>query len=322
MSPTALSIIIYIKIISKINIMKMQAVYDIIGYYKRGEQGVFWRMAVVMLYKASAVEMETRAGMDGVLMDLRMDEALGKRYKSKAQKIRVMSESWVGGNMFCPCCGNPHIFELKNNEPVADMKCDNCGGIFELKSKEGRVGKKINDGAYAAMIERITSATNPELFVMQYASDYTVTDLILVPKFFFIPQVIEKRKPLAPTARRAGWTGCNILYDEIPQQGKISIIKNGLMKSRSEVVEDYARIKKLETSNMNVRSWLFDVLNCVNRIENNEFCLQEVYAYIEVLQAKHTNNHHVEAKIRQQLQFLRDKGFIEFLGGGHYKKRF
>lgn len=260
--------------------------------------------------------------MDGILMDLHMDEVLGKSYKSKAQKIRVMSESWVGSNMFCPCCGNAHIFELKNNEPVADMKCDNCGGIFELKSKEGRVGKKINDGAYVTMIERITSATNPELFVMQYSSDYMVTDLILVPKFFFIPQIIEKRKPLAPTARRAGWTGCNILYAEIPQQGKISIIKNGLVNAPGEVVDNYARIKKLETSNMDVRSWLLDVLNCVNSIKTNEFCLQEVYACIEILQEKHPNNHHVEAKIRQQLQFLRDKGFIEFLGRGRYKKRF
>ncbi|MCI6952709.1 MAG: hypothetical protein MR839_02235 [Spirochaetia bacterium] len=28
----------------------------------------------------------------------------------------------------------------------------------------------------------------------------------------------------------------------------------------------------------------------------------------------------MEAKIRQQLQFLRDKGFIQFLSPGQYKK--
>lgn len=255
-------------------------------------------------------------------MDLHFDETLGERYKSKPQKIRIMSESWVGKNMFCPCCGNLHICELKNNEPVADMKCDNCGEIFELKSKEGKIGKKINDGAYSTMIGRITSITNPELFVMQYSSNYAVTDLTLVPKFFFVPQIIEKRKPLAPTARRAGWTGCNILYSEIPQQGKISIIKNGIIKSKEEVIEKYASIKKIETQNINSRSWLLDVLNCVNDIESNEFYLQEIYAYVGALQEKHVNNHNIEAKIRQQLQFLRDKGFIEFIGRGHYKKRF
>lgn len=256
------------------------------------------------------------------MIDLYFDETLGERYNSKPQKIRVMSENWMEKNMFCPCCGNLHITKLKNNRPVADMKCNNCGEIFELKSKEGKIGKKINDGAYSTMIERITSITNPGLFVMQYSSDYAVTDLVLIPKFFFVPQIIEKRKPLAPTARRAGWTACNILYFKIPQQGKISIIKDGVVKSSSEVVENYARIKSLETQNVNSRSWLFEVLNCVNDMESKEFCLQDIYAYIEILQERHINNHNIEAKIRQQLQFLRDKGFIEFLGRGYYKKRF
>lgn len=253
-------------------------------------------------------------------MDLHFDETLGEKYKSISQKVRVMSENWVSSHMFCPCCGNRRILELKNNEPVADMKCENCCEVFELKSKEGKIGKKINDGAYSTMIERITSVTNPGLFVMQYSSNYDVTDLILVPKFFFVPEVIERRKPLSHTARRAGWAGCNILYSKIPQQGKIEIIRNGKVQSASEVVKKYTRIKKLETQNINSRTWLFDVLDCVNQIESNEFYLEEIYAYTEILQRKHTNNHNIEAKIRQQLQFLRDKGFIEFLGGGFYKK--
>ena len=255
-------------------------------------------------------------------MNLHFDETLGEGYKSRSQKIRVMSEYWVEKNMFCPCCGASHIFALKNNEPVADMKCNNCGEIFELKSKKGNIGKKINDGAYSTMLERITSITNPGLFVLQYSLDYIVTDLILVPKFFFVPQIIEKRKPLASSARRAGWTGCNILYSKIPQQGKISIMENGIIKSISEVVEKYNKIKGVETQDIDSRSWLVDVLSCVDCIESNEFSLQEIYAYTEILQEKHINNHNVEAKIRQQLQFLRDRGVIEFLGKGHYRKRF
>lgn len=253
-------------------------------------------------------------------MNLHFDEALGERYKNKSQKIRTMSENWVVRNMFCPCCGNPHISGLKNNKPVADMACNNCGAIFELKSKEGKLGKKINDGAYSTMIERITSITNPELFVLQYSSDYVVTDLTLIPKFFFVPQIIERRKSLSSTARRSGWTGCNILYSEIPQQGKICIIENGMIKSIAEVVENYSLAKRVETHNINSRSWLFDVLNCVNNIKSDKFCLQDVYNYVDLLQKRHQNNHNIEAKIRQQLQLLRNKGIIDFLGKGYYKK--
>ncbi|MCB9805227.1 hypothetical protein H6769_06535 [Candidatus Peribacteria bacterium] len=39
--------------------------------------------------------------------------------------------------------------------------------------------------------------------------------------------MIEKRKPLSSTARRAGWTGCNILLNLIPESGKIYYIQNG-----------------------------------------------------------------------------------------------
>ncbi|MDE7207810.1 MAG: restriction endonuclease, partial [Lachnospiraceae bacterium] len=115
---------------------------------------------------------------------------------------------------------------------------------------------------------------------------------------------------------------CNILYAQIPQQGRISIIKNGIVKSVAEVTENYAQIKKLEIQNINSRSWMFDVLNCVNNIASKEFRLQDVYTYADILQEKHVNNHNVEAKIRQQLQFLREKGFIEFLDRGYYRKRF
>lgn len=254
-------------------------------------------------------------------MNLHFDETAGKKYKSEIQKIRVMSEKWTEKNMFCPCCGNLHLLKLKNNEPAADMKCEKCGEIFELKSKKGRIGKKINDGAYLTMIERITSVTNPELLVMQYSSEYAVTDLTLIPKFFLVPPIIEKKKTLSPTARRAGWTGCNILYYKIPRQGKISIIKNGIIKPEREVVENYARIKRLAVSNIDSRSWLMDVLDCVNCMEANEFSLREIYAYTDLLQQKYRDNHNVEAKIRQQLQFLRDKGFIEFLGRGYYRKQ-
>ena len=247
------------------------------------------------------------------------DETIALKYKSPTQKIRVMSESWVSNNLFCPCCGNLHINQFLNNSPVADYHCDNCGEIFELKSKAGNIGNKLNDGAYATMIERITSNSNPDLFVLQY-SGITVTDFTVIPKFFFVPDIIEKRNPLSETARRAGWTGCNILYSRIPEQGKITIIKSGRFRTNSAVVTDYNKLAKLKTNDISQRGWLFDILNCVNSISRDEFTLNEVYAFIEQLRFKHPINNNIEAKIRQQLQILRDKGFLLFLESGRYKK--
>ena len=253
-------------------------------------------------------------------MNFNFDTSLGENYKSNSQKIRVMSENWVGKNIFCPICGNPHISNLDNNMPVADFQCDNCGEIYELKSKQGKFGNKINDGSYATMLKRINSSNNPDLFIMSYSTDYQVTDLILIPKFFFVESIIEKRKPLPSTARRASWVGCNIVLGAVPIQGRIRIIENQKIYDTKEIVENYAQIKRLQTNNLESRGWLIDVLNCVNEINTIDFSLQDIYSFVELLQAKHINNHNVEAKIRQQLQILRDKGFIEFTTRGNYRK--
>ena len=180
-------------------------------------------------------------------MNLHFDETLAVNYKSSSQKIRVMSEFWLVENLFCPCCGNLNIEKIKNNATVADIFCRNCGEIFELKSKKNNIGSKIVDGAYHTMIERINSNLNPQLFVMNYSEKLSVTDLIFVPKFFFTFDIIEKRKPLSKNARRAGWTGCNILYEKIPEQGKIDIIRDGKEIDIEKILNSYSQTKKLQT---------------------------------------------------------------------------
>lgn len=52
-----------------------------------------------------------------------------------------------------------------------------------------------------------------------------------------------------------------------------------------------------------------------------EFTLDDVNRYRDELGALFPQNRHVEPKIRQTLQILRDRGTLEFLGGGHYRKR-
>ena len=69
------------------------------------------------------------------------------------------------------------------------------------------------------------------------------------------------------------------------------------------------------------KGWLLDVLMCVEKIKQVEFSLEDVYGFEGVLQAKHPSNNNVKAKIRQQLQFLRDKGVVDFVGRGRYRMR-
>lgn len=255
-------------------------------------------------------------------MELSFDSSVISTYHSSSQIARVLTENWVEQNMFCPHCGNACLEHFENNRPVADFYCPNCRCEYELKSKNGNLGLKINDGAYRTMIERITGNENPDFFFMSYSKNkWEVKDLIFVPKYFFVPDIIEERKPLASSARRAGWVGCNILIDKIPEQGRIHIVANGEICDRNNVIDKVRASSKLEVKNIQNRGWLFDILNCINKVDTTVFSLDDIYNFEQLLHIKHPQNNNIKPKIRQQLQFLRDKGFIEFLGNGNYKKK-
>ena len=113
-------------------------------------------------------------------MDLQMNKNLIPFYNSESQRIRVMSELWAVENMFCPCCGNTHISKTMNNTAVADFICDNCGEIFELKSKKGAIGNKIVDGAYETMIKRIV------IKIHVYLS-HSIQQNMLLPILYWYP---------------------------------------------------------------------------------------------------------------------------------------
>lgn len=254
-------------------------------------------------------------------MVLELNSSIAKNYSSNSQKARVITERWVADNMFCPRCGYPYLTHFENNKPVADFFCPQCESQYELKSKNGSVLNVINDGAYDTMIERIMSYDNPDFLFMSYKSQqWKVDSFFFVPKHFFTPNIIEKRKPLSMSARRAGWIGCNIRLSDIPMVGRIPIIKDGIIIDKHDVLQKVSTADVLNISNMDSRGWLFDVMCCVDLLEEPSFTLSELYRFEERLQQKHPNNHNIRAKIRQQLQFLRDRGIIEFTRRGEYRK--
>lgn len=255
-------------------------------------------------------------------MTFEFNISLAEGYHGPTQRARVLTEDWLGRNMYCPICGASVLLHFEANRPVADFYCKDCQAEYELKSKERAtkgIGDKIVDGEYNAMIGRISSFNNPNFFFLTHYNN-VVRNLILIPNHFFVPEIIEKRKPLSDNARRAGWIGCNINLSSIPQYGKIFIVQDSVELDHKEVIDSYNRIKALNTNSLESRGWLMDILQCVDRL-GDEFTLDEMYSFTNMLQLKHPENNFVQPKIRQQLQVLRDKGFLEFTRRGHYKKK-
>ena len=171
------------------------------------------------------------------------------------------------------------LSDFQNNKPVADFYCKKCSEEYELKSKNGTVGKKIIDGAYSTMIERLKSSNNPNFFFLTYdKSTFEIRNFLTIPKYFFVPSIIEKRKALNITARRAGWIGCNIDISNIPELGKIFYVRDGVTKSKNEVLDKWNKTEFVKsTYDVEAKGWMLDILMCIERIKKPEFSLDEVY---------------------------------------------
>jgi len=70
-------------------------------------------------------------------------------------------------------------------------------------------------------------------------------EVIFIPKVFITEETIEKRKPLSESARRAGWTGYNLLFEAIPSYGKLHIVKNGIFEPKEKILKESQKIINL-----------------------------------------------------------------------------
>ena len=243
-------------------------------------------------------------------------------YKSASQRARVGTESWGALNFFCPVCKSPRLDIAPRNTVAVDYLCPKCASPFQLKSQSKPFGARILDAAYSEMKRAILEDRTPNLFVLRYDLDaWAVRTVLLVPHFAFTLSTLEKRPPLAPTARRAGWVGCNIPLDKIPMHARISIVSEGSPHTPGDVRRSFNRLRPLEKLQLEKRGWTLDVLQVVQSLGKMEFTLADVYAHTHDLSKLHPKNAHVRDKIRQQLQVLRDLGLLEFLGDGFYRMR-
>ena len=241
-------------------------------------------------------------------------------YESPTQNARFWTEAWVRNQAFCPNCGQTNITKYENNRPVADFHCLSCREEYELKSQKTNFGTKVLDGAFRTMCERLAASNNPNLMLMNYdLKTLSVKNLYVVPKHFFVRDTIEERKPLATTARRAGWIGCNILLDQIPESGKIFIVRGGQALSKESVLSKWQQTLFLRDEGTEARGWIIEVMKCVEALGKTEFELADVYAFERKLGRIYPNNRHIKQKIRQQLQVLRDNGILDFVSRGYYR---
>ena len=251
-------------------------------------------------------------------MELTCDSSVALAYKSPLQRARVISEHWFEENSYCLACESNRLLRAAANTIAMDFSCKSCGQRYELKTFTKRPRRSLVDGAYGSLMARIRSSSAPTLCLLERNESWCIRSLTAIHSSFLTSWVIEQRPPLPEYARRAGWVGCKIRLDRIPPDGEIAVIDNGVAISKSVVRQSFRRFLPLAELPAEQRGWTTLTLAVVRSIGTAKFSLSDLYEREQQFAEAYPGNRHVRAKIRQQLQVLRDLGVLAFSGNGQY----
>jgi hypothetical protein len=143
-----------------------------------------------------------------------IDMSVASKFVSAAQATRVALETWASFNLYCLNCERDELDQLPDNTPVADFECTTCESRYQLKGKNGRLGKRIPGAAYQPTIDAIRAGRMPEYVLVEFDTRFaTVVFVDAFPGRLITEDRVEARRPLSATAQRAGWQGCSIVVD-------------------------------------------------------------------------------------------------------------
>lgn len=150
-------------------------------------------------------------------ISLHFDPAPAARYTSRSQIARVSMETWAELSLYCLTCYSDRLKKLPDNTPLADFSCPLCGREYQLKSKNGRFASLVPGAEYRKMIAAARAVAVPEYFLAEYDVRWSMLFWVrALPGAQITEDRVIARKPLRATAKRAGWTGCNINVNGIP----------------------------------------------------------------------------------------------------------
>jgi type II restriction enzyme len=250
---------------------------------------------------------------------LRCDISIANSYTSQSQRSRVISESWFRSFGYCLSCDSDELRPTAANTRASDFVCPECDQSYELKSFALKPKRSLVDGAYSAMMSRIRSGDAPTLMLLERSQAWDVRSLTALHGTFLTPGVLVQRKALSPGARRAGWVGCNIRLDLIAADAQIAVVKDGRPNEPDVVRAAFRQFNRLGDLGLNARGWATLTLRMIRSLGADAFSLDELYRREQLFSTAYPMNRNVRAKIRQQLQVLRDLGYVEFCGRGTYR---
>lgn len=238
----------------------------------------------------------------------------------QTQRTRLITEDGFSRFGYCLRCKSNKLTRTTAGTVAQDFYCPKCGQPYELKSAARAHTRIVQDGGYASMMKTIRGENVPALVLMHYSPEWCVRGLVAIHPVFLTPAVVMKRPK--PHIRKNGtlYQMCDLNLSLIPTDGKIALVSDGVVRTHAETRRRFQESVRFEDVPLKTRGWTALVLSTVRQIGKKEFTLKDIYKFEDAMHKAFPRNSHIQPKIRQQLQELRDLGYIEFLGmRGEYR---
>ncbi|HYD34752.1 MAG TPA: DpnI domain-containing protein [Vitreimonas sp.] len=149
------------------------------------------------------------------------------------QLLGTLGEKLIAKTLPCPSCKkHKTLKELRQNFKCADIICDYCGYLAQVKTVSTTdittVPKKIIGAAWEPLKERMDDGRYFSLFIVlidknTIAIKQPKYSVLYLPAELQTPEMFIPRKPLSQKARRAGWQG--VTYDLERVKERIILLK-------------------------------------------------------------------------------------------------
>ena len=119
----------------------------------------------------------------------------------------------------CPICNEKALIKYKTNEKSKDVMCEKCNSQIQIKATKKTNKNKSTLKLLGAEYKTTCSSIKENnihylIFIYSVINDiYSIDDILFVDRININENCIIPRNPLGPTARRAGWQGCILVFD-------------------------------------------------------------------------------------------------------------
>ena len=145
-------------------------------------------------------------------------------WKSESRIVGEAGEYYIKSKIRCVRCNDNNFEKCKTNEQSKDLICISCNQKYQVKAKSVTQKQVINiknkkkfktiGGEYSTTLKNINEQID-YIIILYEKQSYKIINILYIKNENINSVCIIPRKPLSITAKRAGWQGCNILFDNI-----------------------------------------------------------------------------------------------------------